>query len=346
MLTSKAVVWGIVRSTDMLPWMNLPTTIDFPVRIPAMKKGDHWYGRAGNRELRFSNPDKVFWPQEGYTKGDVITYYFNISPVMLSHLVDRPLTLKRMPNGIAGDFFYEKNAPVHTPRWMPRIPVPSEGKIINYLSVRDVAHMLWVANLGCIEFHPLHGRGRDQSHPSYAFFDLDPFEPAGFLEVKHVAGLIKVVLDRLELIAYPKTSGATGMQIMVPLDGSHDYEDVRAFIGAVARLVNKADPSTTTMEWDIPRRAGKVFLDVNMNREGANIAAAYSVRPERGATVSAPFGWDEIEKIEPADYSMTTMLDRLAEAGDLFAPVASGAGQNLGVALTALEALPKKRMPR
>jgi bifunctional non-homologous end joining protein LigD len=312
------------------------TTIDFPIGLPVAKRGEHWYARAGSRELRLSNLDKVFWPREGYTKADLLTYYFNISPVMLPHLADRPLTLKRMPNGIDGEFFYEKNAPVHTPEWMPVLPVPSEGKIIRYLSVRDVAELLWVVNLGCIEFHPLHARGRDQAHPSYAFFDLDPFEPAGWDEVRHVASLIKVVLDRLGLQSFPKTSGATGMQIMVPLDGSHDYTDVRRFIGGVADLVHAADPEITTMEWEVSRRSGKVFLDVNMNREGANIAAAYSVRPEPGAPVSAPFAWDEVDDTRPSRYTMATILARVEAVGDPFAPVAGSSGQSLQRALASL----------
>jgi bifunctional non-homologous end joining protein LigD len=313
------------------------TTIEFRVPLPVAKKGEHWYARAGERELRLSNLDKVFWPREGYTKADLLTYYLNVSPVILPHLEDRPLTLKRMPNGIEGGFFYEKNAPVHTPPWMPVMPVPSEGKIIRYLGVRDVAELLWVVNLGCIEFHPLHARGDDQAHPTYAFFDLDPFAPAGWEEVRHVASLIKVVLDRLSLHSYPKTSGATGMQIMVPLDGRHDYSEVRRFVGGVADLVHAADPESTTMQWEVSRRAGKVFLDVNMNREGANIASAYSVRPEAGATVSAPFSWEELDAIEPARFTMATILERIEAVGDPFLPVARGPGQSLSSALRALD---------
>jgi bifunctional non-homologous end joining protein LigD len=223
---------------------------------------------------------------------------------------------------------------------MPVIPVRSESedKIIRYLSVRDPAHMLWVANLGCIEFHPLHARGSDQTHPSYGFFDLDPFEPAGWEEVRHVARLIGLVLTRLGIASYPKTSGATGMQIMVPLDGSHDFPTVRRFIGAVAELVHAADPDTTTMAWEVSRRAGKVFLDVNMNREGANIAAAYSVRPERGATVSTPFEWSELDVVEPSQFTIATIFERIATARDPFLPVATEPGQSLDSALEELEA--------
>lgn len=326
-----------------IPTLAAITTVEFPAQLPLTRKGEHWYARAGDRTLRLSNLDKVFWPSEGYTKGDLLTYYFNISPVILPHLVERPLTLKRMPNGVMGDFFYEKNAPVHTPDWMLRIPVMGEGKTINYLSVADVVGVLWIANLGCIEFHPLHARGGDQAHPSYAFFDLDPFEPATWDDVTHVAGLIKLVLDRLSVRAYPKTSGATGMQIMVPLDRTFSYSEVRRFIGAVAQLVHAADPETTTLEWDIPKRAGKVFLDVNMNREGANIASAYSVRPEPGATVSTPFTWDELGAVRPEHYTIATIFERVGAIEDPFLPVAEGPGQNLADALEQVEGQVPKR---
>ncbi|HYP25064.1 MAG TPA: hypothetical protein VEV43_15970, partial [Actinomycetota bacterium] len=257
--------------------MSRWATVEFPLDLPVEKKGDHWVARAGDRELKLTNLDKVYWPEEGYTKGDLLAYYFNVSPTMLPHLEDRPLTLKRMPHGVGGDFFYEKNAPSHRPSWMPTLPVPSDGgtKIINYLTVCDPVHMLWVTNLGAIEFHPLHGRGADQRFPTYAFFDLDPMHGAGWEEVRHVARLVKVVLDQLGITAYPKTSGATGMQIMVPLDGTVDYDHVRGFVGTVSDLVHAADPDTTTIEWEVSKRSDKVFLDVNMNREGANIAAAY-----------------------------------------------------------------------
>ncbi len=330
--------------------MDAITTIDFPIELPAEKRGDHWIAVAGDKEIRLSNLDKVYWPQEGYTKGDLLTYYFNISPVMLPHLVDRPLTLKRMPNGVGGEFFYEKNAPIHTPRWMPSIPIESaESKrgIINYLTVHDVADMLWIANLGCIEFHPLHAKGQDQRHPSYAFFDLDPMEGATWEHVRHVANLVGAALDRLGIESYPKTSGATGMQIMIPLDGRLGYDEVRGFVGMIADLIHEADETTTTVEWEVKKRGAKVFLDVNMNREGANIAAAYSVRPEPGATVSTPFGWEELDDIHPADWNMETIFERVEERGDPFLPVAQGAGQSLAEVIAQLDAKPRRaRMVR
>ena len=323
--------------------MGEATTIPFPIQLPAVRRGQQWVARAGDRELRLSNLDKVYWPENGYTKGDLLTYYFNISPTMLPHVYDRPLTMKRMPEGVVGPYFYEKNAPVYAPRWMPTIPVraETENKTINYLTVHDVAHMLWIANLGCIEFHPLHARGRKQTHPSYAFFDLDPFPPATFDDVKHVATLIKTLLDQLGLRSYPKTSGATGMQIFIPLDGSHDYDRIRGFVGTLSDMIHAADPGITTLEWEVSKRRG-VFLDVNMNREGANIAAAYSVRPEWGATVSTPFHWEELEDIEMARFTMATIFDRIAEVGDPFAEVAEGPGQSLTKAIEAIDAKPRK----
>ena len=308
---------------------RIPTTIDLPIELPVAKKGDGWHAKAGSKELRLSNLDKIYFPERGYTKADILSYYFNVSPTMLPHLVERPLTLKRMPNGIHGDFFYEKNAPAHTPGWMKTLRVQAENKSINYLTVTDVADMLYIANLGAIEFHPLHAKGADQEHPTYAFFDLDPMGSAGWDDVRYVASLVKVVLDQLGVDSYPKTSGATGMQIMVPLDRKHDYREVRLFVGAVSRMVHEAEPTATSMEWEVSKRGSTIYLDVNMNREGANIAGAYSVRPEPDATVSTPFEWDELEEVDPKLYTISTIFDRIAEVGDPFLPVAEEPGQSL-----------------
>ena len=324
--------------------MTAITTVRFPVEMPVAKRGEHWYARAGEREIRLSNLDKIYWPDDGYTKGDLLNYYFNISPVMLPHLEERPLTLKRMPDGINGPHFYEKNAQRHTPEWMPTIPVwsPDVGRTINFLTVCDVAHMLYVVNLGAIEFHPLHGRGGDQAFPSYCFFDLDPFEPAGWDEVARVGYLIKAVLDRLGVTGYPKTSGATGMQIMIPLDGRLDYDHVRGFVGTICDVIHGTAPEITTLEWETRKRAGKVFLDVNMNRRGANIAAAYSLRPEPRATASAPLRWEELDRVHPSRFTIETMFERVAEVGDPFEPVARGDGHDLRPLIAELGAKPRR----
>jgi bifunctional non-homologous end joining protein LigD len=324
--------------------MQRITTVDFPAELPLTKRGEHWFARAGDKELRFSNLDKIFWPEEGYTKGDVVNYYFNVSPTMLPHVYDRPLTMKRMPDGLKGGSFYEKNAPSHAPEWLPTVPVRTSGeeKTINFVTVHDIPDILWLAQMACIEFHPLHNRGPDQKHPSYAFFDLDPMSEGIWDQVQYTASLVKVILDQLGIESYPKTSGATGMQIMIPLAKPYAYDIVRGFVGAIADMVNAADPEVTTVEWDIPKRKGRVFLDVNMNREGANIAGAYSLRPEPGATASAPFNWEELENIRPEKFTIETMFDRIAEAGDPFLPVAEGPGNDIDAAIERVDAKPRK----
>ncbi|HVL32441.1 MAG TPA: non-homologous end-joining DNA ligase, partial [Actinomycetota bacterium] len=313
------------------------TTVEFARALPTEKRGQHWYADLDGREVRLSNLTKVFWPDKGYTKGDLITAYFNLAPLILPHLEDRPLTLWRMPDGAGGPSFFEKQAPSHTPEWMPTVRVAGSERPIDFLMAQDTASLLFVANLGCIEMHPLHSRGRSTDVPDYAFFDLDPFPPITFAQVRRVALMVKVALESLGLQGYPKTSGATGMQVYVPLDGTHSYDEARAFTERVCRLIHRTWPEGTTMEWEIAKRSGKVFLDYAMVREGANIASAYSLRPTGFAGVSTPLTWDEVgEDIEPSDFTIESVWERFADRGDLFAPVLTGGttnGYNLRAAM-------------
>jgi bifunctional non-homologous end joining protein LigD len=301
--------------------------VELPRGLEAKRDGDAWWVTVEGRELRLSNLDKPFWSEEGYTKGDLLAYYWNVADLIGPHLHGRPLTMKRMPDGADGPFFYEKTAPSHTPDWIHRCRVLSEDAkagMIDYLTVDDTATLLFAANLGCIEMHPLHSRCEDVDHPDYFFFDLDPFPPYTYEDVLTVARHIKVLLDRLGLTAYPKTSGATGLQIYVPvIRGAYTYGQVRAFVGACGRMIAKVDPDRVTMAWRVADRAGKVFIDHNMNRQGANIASAYSLRPERGATVSTPLTWDEVLEggFEPGDFRIDNVWDRFTRVGDLFAGV-------------------------
>jgi len=301
-----------------------PFTVAVPRPLPAERDGDVWWMEAAGQRLRLSNLDKVFWPDEGYTKGDLLAYYYNVDELILPYLAGRPLTMKRMPNGIAGDYFYEKNAPSHTPEWMPRCRVESEGDEArlgynDFLMADDLAGLLFVVNLGAIEFHPLHSRCGTIDQPDYAFFDLDPFEPATFEDVRAVARHVRAALDALGLDSYPKTSGATGMQIYIPVTPGHTYEETRGFVGAIGRAILRVDPDRVTMEWDVSKRTGKIFIDHNMNRLGANIASAYSVRPEPGATVSTPLTWEEVEGgAKPQDFTVANVHERFARVGDLF----------------------------
>jgi DNA ligase D-like protein (predicted ligase)/DNA ligase D-like protein (predicted polymerase)/DNA ligase D-like protein (predicted 3'-phosphoesterase) len=301
-----------------------PFTVAFPTELDARKDGDAWWVEVDGRELRLSNLNKVFWTNEGYTKGDLISYYWNVAQLIGPYLDGRPLTMKRMPDGAEGPFFYEKTAPSHTPDWIHRCTVLSEDAKagqIDYLTVDDPATLLYVANLGCIEMHPLHSRCDDVAHPDYFFFDLDPFEPYTYEDVLTVARHIKVLLDQLGITAYPKTSGATGLQIYVPVKrGAYSYGQVRAFVGACGRMIARADPDRVTMAWRVADRAGKVFIDHNMNRQGANIAAAYSLRPEARAPVSTPLTWDEVAQggFEPQDFRIDNVWERFDRVGDLF----------------------------
>jgi bifunctional non-homologous end joining protein LigD len=314
-------------------------TVAFPRPLPARRDGEAWWMTVDDRELRLSNLDKVFWPVEGYTKGDLVAYYYNVADLILPYLAGRPLTMKRMPNGITGHFFYEKSAPSHTPDWMSRCQVYSEekkGGFIDYLMVEDTAGLLFMANLGCIEFHPLHARCERIELPDYLFFDLDPFEPATFDDVLVVARHVRAALDSLGLVCYPKTSGATGMQIFVPVIGRFTSEQCRELVGQVGHMIRRADPDRVTMAWEVRKRAGKVFIDHNMNRTGANISAVYSLRPEPGATLSTPLTWKEVDKgVRPLDFRVDNIWPRLKKVGDLFADVLSSP-QDITPALAAL----------
>jgi bifunctional non-homologous end joining protein LigD len=297
--------------------------LPFPSALPASRAGSAWRLEVDGRELRLSNLDKVYWPDDGITKGDLLTYYWNVAELLLPHLRDRPLTMKRMPDGLAGEPFYEKQVPAHAPEWLPTAAVPTEedSRVVEFALAQDRASLLYVVNLGCIEMHPLHSRAGSLDRPDYAFFDLDPFEPYTYEDVRTVAKLVKVVLDGLGLRGYAKTSGATGMQVFVPLDGTHTHSDAREFVERVGRLVVRAYPEKATMAWPVADRAGKIFIDHQMNRSGANIASVYSLRPLPGAPVSTPLDWDELDTdIEPGDFRIDNVWDRFA-AGDRFAPV-------------------------
>ncbi len=317
-----------------------PFTVAFPEPLPAERDGEHWWVELDARRLRLSNLDKVFWSAEGYTKGDLLAYYFNVADLILPYLRGRPLTMKRMPDGADGKFFFEKSAPSHTPDWIGRCPVHSEDsktKLIDYLMVEDAAGLLFVANLGCIEFHPLHSRCEATTTPDYFFFDLDPMHGATFDDVLIVARHVQAALDKLGLIGFPKTSGATGMQIYVPIEPRYSYAQVRELVGNVGRLIVKADPDHATMKPRIADRGDAVFIDHNMNREGANISAVYCLRPEPGATVSTPLTWDEVEAgLTPEDFRIANVFKRFAATGDLFAGVLDQP-QDIDAALEALD---------
>ena len=307
--------------------------VEFPGAVHVVKDGDRFVPTGVDRPITLSNVDKMFFPGEGLTKGDLIQYYASISPVLLPHLAGRPISMSRYPDGIDGPSFYEKRAPGHQPEWMRTTPVisDSQGGVIDFLLADSAEALMWFANMGCVEVHPFHSTTADMEKPSYAIFDFDPADGSTWDQVCGAAQLLRVALGQLGLDGYPKLSGSRGLHVYVPLDPVHDYGQVRRFVGEVGQYLAAANPDDVTMEWDKPKRKGKVFVDHNRNAFGQTVASAYSVRPRPGAPVSAPLIWDEVGSVANGDVTILNIWDRLQRFGDLFAPVVAG-GQTLGAA--------------
>ena len=298
----------------------------FPSPITIVKEGDRFIPRGVDRPITFSNVDKVFFPEVGYTKGDLIQYYASVAPLLLPHLAGRPISMSRFPDGITGPSFYEKRAPGHQPDWMRTIPVDSDsqGGIIDFLIADSPEALMWFANMGCIEIHPFHSTNADLDKPTYAIFDFDPAEGSTWEQVTAGARLLQVALGQLGLVGYPKLSGSRGLHVYVPLEAVHSHSRVRRFVGEVGEYLAAANPADITMEWDKPKRKGKVFVDHNRNAFGQTIASVYSVRPRPGAPVSVPLTWDEVGTVANGDFTIVDVWDRFQRFGDLFAPVLRG----------------------
>jgi bifunctional non-homologous end joining protein LigD len=296
--------------------------------------------KRGKRDLRLSNLDKPFWPDEGITKGDLIAYYRDVADVLVPHLRGRPFTMKRYPDGWQGKFFFQKQAPTHMPEWIPRSAQPAstregEKKVIDYALVNDELALLWMANMGCIDLHAWSSRIDKPDRPDWVMFDLDPSEGATFEDVVTVARLVKDTLDLLELESFPKTSGSRGIHVLVPVARRHTFSDAREFASIVGSALERTHHGLVTTEWARSKRKG-VLVDANQNRPGATNAMVYSVRPRAGAPVSTPLRWDEVVPgLDPSAFTMDAVLDRVARGGDLFAGVLAGK-QSLTTALKAV----------
>ena len=298
--------------------------------------------KKGARELQLSNLDKVFWPDEGITKGDLIRYYREVAPVLVPHLKDRPFTMKRYPDGWTGKYFFQKDAPSHMPEWIPTFRAhvstrekPRQKKWVSFPLVNDELALLWMVNMGCIDMNTWYSRVDLPERPDFVLFDLDPSDDVGFAECVEVSLLLKELLEAIGLESYPKTSGADGMHILVPIARRSTYDDSREFAEIVAGALAGSHPGLVTTEWTKRKRRG-VLVDANQNGAGKTIASVYSVRPRAGAPVSTPLRWEEVrEGLDPASFTMEVVLDRLSRDGDLFAPVLSGK-QSLAKALRAV----------
>jgi bifunctional non-homologous end joining protein LigD len=281
------------------------------------------------RLLSLSNLDKVFYPKTGFTKGEVIEYYTRVAPVLLPHLQDRHLTLKRYPNGVEGQFFYEKQCPGHRPDWVRTAAVWSRhnGREIDYCVADDLATVVWLANLADLEMHTPLARADAPKQPTVLAFDLDPGPPATIVECAEVALRLRDAFDHFGLLAFPKTSGSKGMQLYVPLNTPTSYEQTKPFALGVAQVLERRHPELIVSDMNKQRRRGKVFIDWSQNDEHKTTVCVYSLRARDTPTVSTPVEWDEVEALvrsrDPDDLSFTSdeVLARVDEHGDCFAPV-------------------------
>jgi bifunctional non-homologous end joining protein LigD len=297
----------------------------------------------GRRLLKLSNLAKPFWPDEGITKGDLIEYYRAVAPVLVPHLKDRPFTMRRYPDGAYGKAFFQKDAPKHMPEWIPTyralVSTRERGgakKWVNFPLVNDELALLWMANMGCIDMNAWYSRVDKPDRPDFVLFDLDPSPDVGFLETIEVALLVKEALDALGLASFAKTSGSEGMHVLVPVERRYTFEYTRRFSEIVAGAIARTKRGLATTEWSKAKRRG-VLIDANQNGEGKTIASVYSVRPKPGAPISTPLRWDEVNaKLDPASFTMATVLERVRKHGDLFEGVLT-TRQRLDKALASLQ---------
>jgi len=292
--------------------------------------------------VKLSNLDKVFFADEGITKGDLLDYYRAVAEVLVPHLRGRPFTMRRYPDGAAGKAFFQKDAPSHMPEWIPRFHVqvstresPRRLKWIDAPIVNDEDALLWMVNMGCIDMNTWYSRVDRPDRPDFVLFDLDPSPDVGFAETVQVALIVKQALDALGLASFAKTSSAEGMHVLVPIERRYTYGDTREFSEIVAGAIARTHRGLATTEWSKRKRQG-VLIDSNQNGEGKTIASVYSVRPRAGAPVSTPLAWDEVnDKLDPSAFTMDVVLERIRKRGDLFEGVLT-TRQRIDKALAAL----------
>jgi bifunctional non-homologous end joining protein LigD len=281
--------------------------------------------RRGNREVRLSSADRVLFPADGVTKGDLWDYYAAVAPVLVLHLRGRPFTMKRFREGAAAPSFFQKNAPKGMPEWIPTrrfrtFPREGESRLVDFPLVNDELALLWMVQMHCIDMNAWYSRVDRPERPDFVLFDLDPPD-GGFRLGVRVAHLVRGVLEELGLESYVKTSGADGVHVLVPITRRSTFDDTREFADGVATLLAERHPGIVTTEWRKAKRRG-VFLDARQNGWGKTIASVYSVRPKPGAPVSTPLRWKELtEDVSPRDFGIAEALRRIERHGDLFQPV-------------------------
>lgn len=275
--------------------------------------------QISTNSFKITNPEKLLWPEEGITKADFLEYFAKISPYILPHIQNRPMVFTRYPNGIHEKAFYQKNAPDYAPSWLKTYKIRSEHKIINYILINDAKSLLWAANQASIELHPWLSKINSLDFPDFVVFDFDPMEDTDFEDARTLSLALKNLLDIYDLKGFPKTSGATGLQVYVPIVPRYTYEDGRTFAKFFCTVLEKTFPQIATLQRSVEKREGKLYLDYLQNAKGKTIIAPYSPRPRKGAPVSCPITWEELEGgVTPNMFTIKNIPDRLQEKGDIF----------------------------
>ncbi|HLM68888.1 MAG TPA: non-homologous end-joining DNA ligase, partial [Longimicrobium sp.] len=286
--------------------------------------------RVGGRTVNLTNLQKPFWPELGITKGDLLRYYVEVAPYLLPHLVDRAMVMKRYPNGWKGPFFFMKRTPEGAPEWLKTCSIEHASKsVIDFPMVQNLASLLWVVNLGCIDLNPWYARCDDTNLPDFLHFDLDPVEGADFARVRETALMVHDNLRRLGMKSYAKTTGSSGIHVYVPIVRGPTQKQVWSFAKEFARAMEKMDPALVTAEYRVARRPhGRVLVDYNQNAWGRTLSSIYSVRAKPGATVSMPVTWEEVEGgVELEDFTLRNAPARIRRNGDLWKPVLAKRGR-------------------
>jgi bifunctional non-homologous end joining protein LigD len=298
---------------------------------------------VGRRRVRVTHPERVLFPGDSVTKGDLAEYYAAIGDAIVPHLRERPFTLKRYPYGIRGQPYFAKQAPKGKPPWIPTRrfrtwPREGESRLVDFTLVNEPAALVWMVQMNCIDMNAWYSRVDKPDRPDFVLFDLDPPDSRnGFVEAIRVAHLIREALEGLELRSYVKTSGADGIHVLLPIARRATFKQTYEFAELLSRQLEEEHPGLVTTEWLKKKRRG-VLVDHRQNGHGKTIASVYSVRPKPGAPVSTPLRWEELtERIRPRDFGRREALDRVAKHGDLFEPVLRG-GQALGPGLRRLRA--------
>jgi bifunctional non-homologous end joining protein LigD len=286
--------------------------------------------RAGRRTVSLTNLDKVFFPEAGITKRGLLQYYADVAPVLLPHLRDRAMVMKRYPNGIHGKWFFMKRAPSPRPEWIETCEIMHKSRnLIAFPMVQDLASLLWTINLGCIDLNPWYGRCDDVNRPDFLNFDLDPAEGATFAEVRETAAVVREALEALGMKPLVKTSGSEGLHLYVAIQRGPTQKQVWTFAKRLAKRLEKEHPDLVTAEFlvaDRPR--GRVLVDYNQNAWGRTLASVYSVRPKEFAGVSTPVSWEEVERgFEVADFRLDNVPARVRRLGDLWKPLLAARGR-------------------